>query len=335
LIELLVVIAIIAVMVGILLPSLAGARKEARNTKCQANMRAVAQGVTTYTVDSRFFPPSYVYAGDSTATYWRVEDQHETNPHPENGYIHWSYALFNTEGGVPEEAFQCPEVSNKGAPAANPGAIAANWESDQLNDLGAGPGAANPEDRQAKRMAYTGNAAVFPRNKFNVGTPRKNLLVNPSSVDASTHGASGTILATEFYDSQDGWHSLSLRGSQVVKSHRPITPFVGRGAGVNVYDEPDSHDIPSFKYPDESDILRLDQLGDNMIDTGSSTALNAVGRHHPGGDKVYGGTANFVFVDGHVTNSTIIKTMRDRLWGDRFFSLTGRGTRVQRPGIDP
>ena len=54
------------------------------------------------------------------------------------------------------------------------------------------------------------------RNKFNVATPRQNKLVKPSEVDGSTSGAAGTILATEFYDSKDGWHSLSVSGSLVV-----------------------------------------------------------------------------------------------------------------------
>jgi prepilin-type N-terminal cleavage/methylation domain-containing protein len=53
LIELLVVIAIIALLVSILLPSLAGAREAARTGKCASNLRQLAIASTTYAGDQR------------------------------------------------------------------------------------------------------------------------------------------------------------------------------------------------------------------------------------------------------------------------------------------
>ncbi|MDP1661811.1 MAG: prepilin-type N-terminal cleavage/methylation domain-containing protein [Phycisphaerales bacterium] len=53
LIELLVVIAVIALLVGILLPALAGAREAARTTKCLSNCRSVQIALTTYATDAR------------------------------------------------------------------------------------------------------------------------------------------------------------------------------------------------------------------------------------------------------------------------------------------
>jgi len=53
LIELLVVIAIIALLIGILLPSLASARKLARLDVCMSNMRQMGIGLVAYSVDSR------------------------------------------------------------------------------------------------------------------------------------------------------------------------------------------------------------------------------------------------------------------------------------------
>lgn len=322
LIELLVVIAIIAILIGILLPSLGKARESARSLKCATNLRNVGQAVTIYTVDYDYFPPAYVYGADKDGGGWRFEDQLETNPTLANGYVHWSWSLFGGEkesGGLAEEAFQCPTAHNGGAPATNPGPNEENWEPWQRNDLGQGPGAVTPQDRQAKRMAYTGNAAIFPRNKFGIGTPRRNKLVNPSVVEMGEMGGAKTILATEFLDVQQ-WKSLAL--DQIVKSHRPVTPFVGGSAGTDVYREPDAGSGPRFFYPKRSEILKADELGAAMIDDKHST-LNAVGRHHPGGDKAYGGTANFVFVDGHVENLTVIETIEQRLWGDRFHTLTG------------
>jgi prepilin-type N-terminal cleavage/methylation domain-containing protein/prepilin-type processing-associated H-X9-DG protein len=53
LIELLVVIAIIALLIGILLPSLGSARELARQTRCSSNLRQVGIGVNTYAADNR------------------------------------------------------------------------------------------------------------------------------------------------------------------------------------------------------------------------------------------------------------------------------------------
>lgn len=60
LIELLVVIAIIALLVGILLPALGAARKNARTTACAANLRGAGQGMVLYANDHRdLVVPSY------------------------------------------------------------------------------------------------------------------------------------------------------------------------------------------------------------------------------------------------------------------------------------
>ncbi|MFT3687216.1 MAG: type II secretion system protein [Phycisphaerales bacterium] len=53
LIELLVVVAIIALLVGIMLPALAGARESARTTKCLSHCRSLQMALTTYATDAR------------------------------------------------------------------------------------------------------------------------------------------------------------------------------------------------------------------------------------------------------------------------------------------
>lgn len=53
LIELLIVIAIIAVLVGILLPSLGGARESGRLVVCQSNLRQIGVAMTLYAQDNR------------------------------------------------------------------------------------------------------------------------------------------------------------------------------------------------------------------------------------------------------------------------------------------
>lgn len=53
LVELLVVIGIIALLISILLPSMANARKQAKLVQCQSNLRSLGQGIGIYTAQNR------------------------------------------------------------------------------------------------------------------------------------------------------------------------------------------------------------------------------------------------------------------------------------------
>lgn len=327
LIELLVVIAIIAILVGILLPSLASAREEARATVCASNIRSVGLGVFTYDSETRFIPPAYVYGAEETGYAWRLEDQLDTNPTKAYGYIHWSKMLFAQDETFKDESFTCPSAPDGGAPATNPGPKPEDWDAGQRDDVGNTSPTPTPEDRQMKRVAYTGNAAIFPRNKFAVrGKQRQDRLINSSVVSLP----STTIMATEFLDKDNEWKVIGQKqGNQFLsKSHRSILPF--ETAGFDPYQIPRNATRERFFYPSQQSILPTKDIPEGVLST--NQPWNAVGRRHEPSSGAFGGTSNFVFMDGHVDRFTLQETLdfRKRLWGDRVYTLTGSsvGTRV-------
>lgn len=322
LIEILVVVGILALLMAILLPSLANARNEAKAVGCATNLNHVGKAVSLYLTRFRVFPVSYAYT-DAKGN-WDFQSQ---PVQPTNGYMHWSYMLYD-EGKVDDKAFQCPNYDNGGAPRTNPGNEGSDWESGQVDENGqTSPNTL--EDHQARRMSYTANAAIIPRNKFRRdmvegGGQRTNKLVNESSVK----GTGKVVLATEFNNS---WQAIGVQsqGGILSKSHRPINPFYSVASGYNEYAA--SATASTFVYDPETGnpgtyglLPKSEVVGvPGLIEGARGGELNAVGRHHPGGDKEYGGTANFLYCDGHVERKTVMETMKRRDWGEKYYSLSG------------
>ncbi|MGA2916170.1 MAG: prepilin-type N-terminal cleavage/methylation domain-containing protein [Sedimentisphaerales bacterium] len=324
LVELLVVISIIAMLLGILMPSLNKAKKSAQAVTCGANKKGLGLGMLAYTAEFYYFPASYLYPSNDKGGY-SIEHQDPAHPY---GYLHWSWYLFNS-GKCKAEAFSCPSMTRGGAPRTNPGSKQEDWENNQLDQNGQGQ-PNNLTDKQAPRISVTANAAIIPRNKFTPdlsGGQRVNRFVRADEI----RNPSSLILATEF---NSNWTAIGVQqgGGFLSKSHRPVLAFshIGTGyIGNAVYEPP--LNTPGYVYGDSSarlyGIRPLVEVENNsdLLDGGCGHPINAVGRHHagPGQTKEYGGCANFVYCDGHVARKTILETMQKREWGNKFYSITG------------
>ncbi|MCG3125227.1 MAG: hypothetical protein CHACPFDD_00043 [Phycisphaerae bacterium] len=332
LIELLVVVAIIAVLISILLPSLNKARAQAKATYCGSNLRQVGLAVAGYQTESNGgFPVSYVYGSDYNEGY----DLAAQNDSKSYGYIHWSHYLY-AGGKVDDKSFTCPEFPKGGAPRTNPGPDPGDWEPGQQGDQTDAPSTYTSgllTDRQARRMAFTANAAVMPRNKFAPAFPgpRFNRFVKDNELQMPGK----VIMATEL---NRNWKAAAVQdGGIKSKSHRPVNPFYHTSSGYNEYGATSQ----GFRYrksgsstyglsPWES-IDNPDAVG--LIDGAAGSELNAVGRHHPGGsDARMGGTTNFLYCDGHVQRKELLATMKDREWGDKYYAVTDDNKVVDRFG---
>jgi prepilin-type N-terminal cleavage/methylation domain-containing protein/prepilin-type processing-associated H-X9-DG protein len=116
LVEVLVVVAIIAVMVGILLPTLASARAEGEKARCLANLRALGVAFSSYSVDDEqdYTTPIHPKA-EST---WHCDGEYEYGGKTGFGYFEHPHFiqdnrvlnryLFTTGSGTPFELYHCP-----------------------------------------------------------------------------------------------------------------------------------------------------------------------------------------------------------------------------------
>ena len=128
LVELLVVIGIIALLISILLPTLARARDSAKAVKCGSNARQVVQGLIGYSTDFQGTLPlgfAYLGPGASTASGTAPNNRHTMegwvysvsgylNPSRENGFTMpwtWQAYVLTDEQDNNHPVLYCPQVS--------------------------------------------------------------------------------------------------------------------------------------------------------------------------------------------------------------------------------
>lgn len=310
LVELLVVIGIIAVLIGVLLPTLAKARESGNRVKCAANLRAIGQGFAIYLAENKqYYPASYLYNVDANNGAPHVAGGSAATP--KRGYAHWSWYIYSAgkNQGAAVGAFTCPSLSNGGLPPTNPqpNDLMPDQQRDPQTDT-------DVYDSQVRRLAYTVNEAICPRNKFSPAIERAGL-GNAQYVRATKiRKTAQVILATEFWDD---WRivSESSEGDNLVKSHRPVHAFRGFNDSwqlVEVPGDPLGRDLPRFflqisiPYPAQANASRL----------------NWVGRNHGKGKTA---TTNFLYCDGHVESKLLEETLKNPnwQWGERIYSIVG------------
>ena len=113
LVELLVVIGIIAVLIGILLPTLSRARDTANTAKCLSNLRQIGQAVQMYANDTNgWLVPAFIEpaSGGSGRENWcTIFVNGKYLPAPKQQDI-----LFNSQTSEGESVFRCPNgINNK------------------------------------------------------------------------------------------------------------------------------------------------------------------------------------------------------------------------------
>jgi prepilin-type N-terminal cleavage/methylation domain-containing protein/prepilin-type processing-associated H-X9-DG protein len=295
LVELIVVIGVIAVLFALLLPTLAGSRRDANQIACAANLLNIGQALVEYEDDNNgAIPASYSYHGQTVVN----GKQTQTN----QGYVHWSYFLYS-RGSISTEAFTCPELDGGGLPPTN--TTDSNLLPGQVNDT---PGVV---DDQATRVAYTLNEALSPRNKFALGFQgalRVYQFIHVSSIPHS----STTILASEW--GPKAARFLASNGQFTVDSHRPVHGFVGLDGTLDMFELQ-----PGLGY---RRVTAADLDPDPNSASSSTTRLDWVGRNH-GNMQGYPDErrSNFLYLDGHVECKSIYDTLMPFQWGDKFYTL--------------
>jgi hypothetical protein len=225
---------------------------------------------------------------------------------PDGTITHHSAILF-AGGYAAEQDFTSPLAPDGGAPTAG------------------------THVAQAQRTAFTVNGAIMPPEPLAYsGTDRHYRPVSHAGVvpqsgswltrQSEPISPATTALLTEWYAGDD---YAALAQGQTIMSHLPIVPFVGASAGRSPEREPVAGaSDAAFTYPEAGDIFGDGADFRETLTSAGPTPINAMGRSHAGN------RAAMIMLDGSARLATPLESVRQRLWGESFHSITG-GQRVR------
>jgi prepilin-type processing-associated H-X9-DG protein/prepilin-type N-terminal cleavage/methylation domain-containing protein len=166
LIELLVVLAIIAMLTGILLPSLKQARGQARSMLCQSKLKQCALAALSYTVEHNgYFPMAYWHetgpTGHRTYAWDFITLKEWTDGRPISTFqpgILWQY-------GDTMEIQQCPAFRGED----NAGGEPYTGYNYNTSYIGHGSGESIPQPAKAVEVRSSGTTALFGDGQYGEG----------------------------------------------------------------------------------------------------------------------------------------------------------------------
>ena len=219
LIELLVVVAIIALLVSILVPSLAKARELARRARCSANLHAMGRAWQQYfTENDSQFPGISISDGVSQSSIYIYHNYRITNA----GYL-WKGKLLASN-----EVFICPTTDLNADPPWFDDVKGAYPPWDSPNPW---PPGKNPPNYQHARMTYgTRRMIYYEQSDANSGDPdsEKPYMLRNISMDNIGAPMSGFSLMA------DNFNQPAL----AKMSHFPSVNVLYLGGNVTLFNDP-------------------------------------------------------------------------------------------------
>ncbi|MCH7526447.1 MAG: type II secretion system protein [Planctomycetes bacterium] len=283
LIELLVVVSILGLLMAILIPSLSGARDQAKSIKCMANLRSFGSGFAAYALENR----GYLCSGQADARVNMNLGPEVTDlEHTGIEKIGWIADLVNHRYGFPGQML-CP---------SNPGRQTQSWG--RALALPDGPSHYPPEEfeRLTKELGYNTN---YCQSWYMIHTQYDGV-TTPVFDHDRMHGSIGPLRATMM--SKAGDSRVPLLGDARAPRDE-VFNHSAQGYGPSVRETKSATDGPGWKKEEDGSytMVRYTSLTPYGIQDWDDFGPAHRRRRNLRNDELHGFTeGNILFGDGHV-----------------------------------